>query len=143
MNRGSDPGLSSVREINVVADAKSLVASVAAPIMSAEGADSDVLNLSTTKTEVSAFLGLTWTFGSAHALRTPGISLKVLPTNKRDAAALAAGMTYNFDTASGCDIGLANNFPDTPMTGILDICKRAPQIGMGGTKRPEIIPFKS
>ncbi|SOC21290.1 hypothetical protein [Rhodobacter maris] len=125
-----------------MANVKSLIAAVAALIMAAQAAASDAPKLGTTKTEVSAFLGLTWTFGSAHAPRSPGISLKVLSTNKRDFAALAAGMTYNFDNTWGCDVGLAYNFSDTTMTGSWDICKRAPQIGVGGTKRPEIIPVR-
>lgn len=93
--------------------------------------------LTTTKTELTAFLGLTWTFGSSHGAQTPGVTLKVLSTNKRDAFAAAAGVTYNFDGSWGCDLGAGYNFTDITLTGGWDICKAAPQIGLGATTKPE------
>lgn len=85
--------------------------------------------------EASAFLGLTWTFGAGGS--GAGIGLKVLSTNKRDSGAVAAGVTYNFDGSIGCDLGAAYNFDDATVTATYDICKRAPQIGIGGTKKPD------
>ncbi len=43
---------------------------------------------------------------------TAGITLKILSTNERNAGALAAGVTYNFNGTFGCDIGLAWNDND-------------------------------
>lgn len=84
----------------------------------------------------SLFLGLTWTFaGSGSAGGTAGVSLKVLSTNERDAPALAAGVTYNFNGSFGCDVGLAYNSSVTLTLGY-DFCQRGLQMGLGGTKKP-------
>ena len=94
---------------------------------------------STTKTTATAFLGLTWTFDSTRGAQTPGVTLKLLSTNKRNALAAAAGVTYNFDGAWGCDLGVGYNFNDATVTGSWDICRAAPQIGVGATKKPQTV----
>lgn len=94
----------------------------------------------TTKTDPTLFLGLSWTFGQggASADGTPGITLKVLSTNKRKAGALAAGVTYNFDGTFGCDIGLGvNGSGSASLTAGYDLCKRAPQISLGASGKPK------
>jgi len=91
-----------------------------------------------TKTDPTLFLGLTWTFGGAQpAMNNAGISLKILSTNKREALAAAAGVTYNFDGTFGCDIGAGYNFDEVTLTGGWDFCKGAPQMGLGATSKPK------
>ena len=94
-----------------------------------------------TNNDPSVFLGLTWTFGGSSPAQGAGIGLKVLSTNKRDAGALAAGVTYNFDGTIGCDVGAAYNFDDATLTAGWDFCKSAPQIGLGGTKKPDTTTY--
>ena len=92
------------------------------------------------KNDVSLFLGLSWTFGgSGVAGGSPGVTLKVLSTNKRDAVAAAAGVTYNFDGTFGCDVGLGYNTSDATLTAGYDICKRGLQFGLGGTQKPKTV----
>jgi len=90
------------------------------------------------KNDPSLFLGLSWTLGgSGSGGGTPGLTLKVLSTNKRDAVAAAAGVTYNFDGTFGCDAGLGYNMSDVSMTLGYDFCKRGVQFGLGGTQKPK------
>ena len=97
------------------------------------------------KNDPSLFLGLSWTFGGAGIGGasgiggTPGLTLKLLSTNKRDAAAAAVGVTYNFDGTFGCDLGLGYNTSDASMTLGYDFCKRGVQFGVGGTKKPDTV----
>jgi len=91
-----------------------------------------------TTSSPSIFLGLTWTFGGlggggSGLGGTPGISLKVLSTNERNAGALSAGVTYNFDGSFGCDIGVGLNGADATVTLGFDFCKRGIQLGVGAT----------
>lgn len=67
------------------------------------------------------------------------MTLKLLSTNKRDAPAAAAGVTYNFDGTFGCDLGLGYNASDATLTFGYDFCKRGVQIGLGGTKKPDTV----
>jgi hypothetical protein len=98
----------------------------------------------TTNNDPSLFLGLTWTFGgSGIGAGTPGVTLKLFSTNKRDAAAAAAGVTYNFDGTFGCDLGLGYNTSDASMTLGYDFCKRGIQFGLGGTKKPDTVTTTS
>lgn len=92
----------------------------------------------TLKTDPTVFLGLAWTFGNGGAESSPGVTLKVLSTNRRDAGAVAAGLTYNFDGTFGCDIGAAYNSKGGAVTLTWDFCRRGPQIGLGGvTSKPK------
>jgi hypothetical protein len=94
----------------------------------------------TTKTEPTLFLGLSWTFGqgASSAEGSSGVTLKVLSTNKRNAGALAAGVTYNFDSSIGCDLGVAYNGRGIEtLTLGYDLCKRAPQISVGASGKPK------
>ena len=51
---------------------------------------------SSIKNDPSLFLGLSWTLGGQDVGGgTPGVTLKILSTNERDAPAAAAGVTYN------------------------------------------------
>ena len=98
----------------------------------------------TTNNDPSLFLGLTWTFGgSGIGGGTPGVTLKLLSTNKRDAAAASAGVTYNFDGTFGCDLGVGYNTSDASMTFGYDFCKRGIQFGVGGTKKPDTVTTTS
>jgi len=92
----------------------------------------------TLKTDPTVFLGFAWTFGNGGAESSPGLTVKILSTNKRDAAAAAAGVTYNFDGTFGCDIGAAYNSGGGAVTLSWDFCRRGPQIGIGGvTSKPK------
>jgi len=94
----------------------------------------------TTKNDPSLFLGLSWTLGgSGSGGGTPGLTLKILSTNKRDAVAAAAGVTYNFDGTFGCDVGLGYNTSGASMTVGYDFCKRGLQFGLGGTQKPKTV----
>jgi hypothetical protein len=94
----------------------------------------------TTKNDPSLFLGLSWTLGgSGSGGGTPGLTLKILSTNKRDAVAAAAGVTYNFDGTFGCDAGLGYNTSGASMTVGYDFCKRGLQFGLGGTQKPKTV----
>lgn len=98
----------------------------------------------------SLFLGLTWTFGGSSAASsaasassaggTAGITLKILSTNERNAGALAAGVTYNFNGTFGCDIGVAWNDNDATLTLGYDLCQSGVQMGLGATKQPGSSP---
>ncbi|MGV8989421.1 MAG: hypothetical protein ACOH2H_24645 [Cypionkella sp.] len=94
----------------------------------------------TTKTDPTLFLGLSWTFGqgSSSAGGSSGVTLKVLSTNKRNAGAFAAGVTYNFDRTIGCDLGVAYSGSGIEtLTLGYDLCKRAPQISVGASGKPK------
>lgn len=94
----------------------------------------------TVKNNASLFLGFGWTFGgSGIGGGTPGLTLKLLSTNKRNAAALAAGVTYNFDGTIGCDLGVGYNSRGPSMTFGYDFCKRGVQFGLGATKKPKTV----
>lgn len=90
----------------------------------------------------SLFLGLAWSFGGSGAASsaggTAGITLKVLSSNERDAAAIGAGVTYNFDGSFGCDISLAWNDQDLTLTAGYDLCRKGLQMGLGATKKPDV-----
>ncbi len=94
----------------------------------------------TTKTDPTLFLGLSWTFGPGVSSTggTPGVTLKLLSTNKRNAAAFAAGVTYNFDGSIGCDLGLGyNSSGSASLTLGYDICKHSAQFGLGASGMPK------
>lgn len=92
------------------------------------------------KNEASLFLGFAWTFGgNDNRDGSPGVSLKVLSTNERNAPALAAGVTYNFDGSLGCDIGVGYNTTDVTLTFGYDFCRRGAQVGLGGTRKPSTV----
>lgn len=94
----------------------------------------------TTKTDPTLFLGLSWTFGKggSGASATPGITLKALSTNKRKSGALAAGVTYNFDGSFGCDLGVGfNSSGSATVTAGWDLCKGAPQFSLGASGKPK------
>jgi hypothetical protein len=92
------------------------------------------------KNDPSLFLGFGWTFGGSNiGGGTPGLTLKLLSTNKRNAPAAVAGVTYNFDGTIGCDLGLGYNTSDASLTFGYDFCKRGVQIGLGGTKKPDTV----
>jgi hypothetical protein len=94
----------------------------------------------TVKNDPSLFLGFGWTFGGSDiGAGTPGLTLKLLSTNKRNAPAAAAGVTYNFDGTFGCDLGLGYNTSDATLTFGYDICKRGVQFGLGATKKPKTV----
>lgn len=94
------------------------------------------LPTTTTKSNATLFLGLSWTFGSSSGSGTSGVTLKALSTNKPSTGALAAGVTYNFDQTFGCDIGVAyNGSGHETLTMGYDLCKRAPQISVGASGR--------
>ncbi|MEX1662725.1 hypothetical protein AB4874_13865 [Thioclava sp. 15-R06ZXC-3] len=96
------------------------------------------------KNDPSLFLGLSWTFGGTGiGGGTPGVSLKLLSTNKRDAPAASAGVTYNLDGTFGCDLGIGYNTSDASMTFGYDFCKRGVQFGVGGTKKPDTVTTTS
>jgi hypothetical protein len=93
-----------------------------------------------TKNDPSLFLGFSWTLGGpGSGGGTPGLTLKILSTNKRDAVAAAAGVTYNFDGTFGCDAGLGYNTRAASMTVGYDFCKRGLQFGLGGTQKPKSV----
>ena len=94
----------------------------------------------TVKNEASLFLGFAWTFGGPGSRGgNPGLTLKVLSTNERNAPALAAGVTYNFDGSFGCDLGVGYNMSDVSLTLGYDFCKRGAQVGLGATSKPETV----
>lgn len=94
----------------------------------------------TVNNEASLFLGFAWTFaGPGSSSGTPGLTLKVLSTNERNAPALAAGVTYNFDGSFGCDVGAGYNMSDATLTLGYDFCKRGAQVGLGGTSKPTTV----
>lgn len=93
-----------------------------------------------TETNPTLFLGLSWTLnnGASIAGGGAGVTLKVLSTNKRNAGALSAGVTYNFDSTIGCDAGVAyNGNASETLTFGYDFCKRAPQFSVGGSGLPK------
>lgn len=93
----------------------------------------------TTKTDPTLFLGLSWTFGQGSSSMggTPGVTLKALSTNKPKSGALVAGVTYNFDGTFGCDVGLGyNSSGSASLTAGYDLCKGAPQLSLGASGRP-------
>lgn len=93
-----------------------------------------------TKTDPTLFLGLSWTFGQGLSSQggSSGVTLKALSTNKRNAGAVAAGLTYNFDGSIGCDLGLAYNGSGRETLALgYDLCKRAPQISVGASGLPK------
>ncbi len=94
----------------------------------------------TTKAQPTLFLGLSWTLGQGASSSggTSGITLKVLSTNRRNAGAFAAGVTYNFDHTFGCDLGVAYNGSGIETLSLgYDICKRGPQISVGASGKPK------
>lgn len=92
------------------------------------------------KNDPSLFLGFSWTLGGQDVGGgTPGVTLKVLSTNERDAPAAAAGVTYNFDGTLGCDLGLGYNTSDATLTVGYDLCKRGVQFGLGATQKPKTV----
>ena len=94
----------------------------------------------TTETNPALFLGLSWTFaqGASSAGGNSGVTLKILSNNERNAAALTAGVTYNFDSTIGCDVGVAyNGSASEGLTLSYDLCKRAPQISVGAFSKPK------
>ena len=94
----------------------------------------------TTETNPALFLGLSWTFAPAASSESgsSGVTLKIFSTNERDAGALTAGVTYNFDSTIGCDVGVAYNGSSSEgMTLSYDLCKRAPQISAGASNEPK------
>ena len=94
----------------------------------------------TTETNPALFLGLSWTFAPAASSEggSSGVTLKILSTNERKAGALTAGVTYNFDSTIGCDLGVAyNGSASESLTLSYDLCKRAPQISVGASRKPE------
>ncbi len=116
---------------------------LAIPLVFAAGlafAGTSVVTTTTTKTDPTLFLGLSWTLGqgASSAGGSSGITLKLLSTNKRNSGALAAGVTYNFDSTFGCDLGLAysGSGMETVTFGY-DICKRAPQMSIGASGKPK------
>jgi hypothetical protein len=99
------------------------------------------LVITTTETNPALFLGLSWTFapGASSEGGSSGVTLKILSTNERNAGALTAGVTYNFDSTIGCDLGVAyNGSASAGLTLSYDLCKRAPQISVGVSSKPEI-----
>lgn len=94
----------------------------------------------TTKNNPSLFLGFVMNFGGAEGgTATPGLTLKVLSTNKRKALAASAGVTYYFDGTFGCDLGLGYNTSGASMTLGYDICKPGVQFGLGATTKPKTV----
>jgi len=94
----------------------------------------------TVENNASLFLGFGWTFGGSNiAAGTPGVSVKLLSTNERNAPAAAAGVTYNFDGTFGCDLGLGYNMSDATLTFGYDICQRGVQFGLGATTKPKTV----
>lgn len=94
----------------------------------------------TTSTNPTLFLGLSWTFGqgATSAGGSSGVTLKILSTNRRNAGAFAAGVTYNFDSTIGCDLGVAYNGSGIESLSLgYDLCKRAPQISVGASGKPK------
>ena len=94
----------------------------------------------TTETDPTLFLGLSWTFsqGISTVGGSSGVTLKVLSTNARNAGALEAGVTYNFDETIGCDLGVAyNGSASQTLTVGYDLCKRAPQMSVGASGQPK------
>lgn len=92
------------------------------------------------KTDPTLYLGLVWTFGvggGMHSSGTPGVTLKLLSTNKHDSLAAAGGVTYNFDNTFGCDLGLGYNFSGAAMTMSWDFCRRGPQFGFGALTKEQ------
>jgi hypothetical protein len=88
----------------------------------------------------SLFFGLSWTLsGQNVGGGTPGVTLKVLSTNERDAPAAVAGVTYNFDRTFGCDLGLGYNTSDATLTVGYDFCKSGMQFSLGATQNPDTI----
>ena len=95
----------------------------------------------------SIFAGLVMEFGGGGS--NAGLSIKGLSTNEPGKFGFAGGMTYYFDGTFGCDIGGAYNFGSEAPTETngggfggtatfgYDICKGAPQVGIGGSQRPE------
>jgi hypothetical protein len=111
---------------------------LALPLLCLAGVATGAPYTPVTKTHPTLFLGLSWTFseGLSNLSGTPGISLKVLSTDRRNSGAAAAGVTYNFDGTIGCDLGLGyNSAGSMSLTLGYDICKRAPQFGIGGSGR--------
>jgi hypothetical protein len=99
------------------------------------------MTTTTVDNDPTLFLGLAWTFGSGgggSAGGTAGITLKALTTNERNAPALGAGVTYNFNGSFGCDISLAWNDDDVTLTAGYDLCQKGLQMGIGGTTRPDV-----
>ena len=97
--------------------------------------------ITTTETNPALFLGLSWTFaqGASSGGGSSGVTLKILSTNERNAGAFTAGVTYNFDSTIGCDLGVAyNGSASAGLTLSYDLCKRAPQISVGVSSKPEI-----
>ena len=98
------------------------------------------LVITTTETNPALFLGLSWTFapGASSEGGSSGVTLKILSTNERNAGAFTAGVTYNFDSTIGCDLGVAyNGSASAGLTLSYDLCKRAPQISVGVSSKPE------
>ena len=96
--------------------------------------------ITTTETNPALFLGLSWTFaqGASSESGSSGVTLKILSTNERNAGAFTAGVTYNFDSTIGCDLGVAyNGSASAGLTLSYDLCKRAPQISVGVSSKPE------
>jgi hypothetical protein len=99
-----------------------------------------ITSTTTVKNNASLFLGFGWTFGGSNiGAGTPGLTLKLLSTNKRNAPAATAGVTFNFDGTFGCDLGLGYNTSDATLTFGYDICKRGVQFGLGATKKPKTV----
>ncbi|MFN3844687.1 MAG: hypothetical protein ACK4RZ_02560 [Paracoccaceae bacterium] len=132
--------MSLLTPINLKALALALPIACAGTFVTAGDVVLPPVGTTTTKNDASLFLGLAWTFGgNGNAGGTPGVTLKLLSTNKRNAEALAAGVTYNFDGSFGCDLGVAHNGTDATVTLGYDICKRGVQMGLGGTKKPKVV----
>ena len=96
--------------------------------------------ITTTETNTALFLGLSWTFaqGASSEGGSSGVTLKIFSTNERNAGALTAGVTYNFDSTIGCDVGVAyNGSASESLTLSYDLCKRAPQISVGASNEPK------
>ncbi len=92
------------------------------------------------KTDPTVLLGLAWTFGnkgSASPNGDLGLTLKILSTNKRDSAAAAAGLTWNFGGGIGCDLGLGFNDDRAVLTATWDFCRMGPQIGIGAMAKKQ------
>ena len=103
-------------------------------------AGTPALPTTTTETNPALFLGLSWTFapGASSEGGSSGVTLKILSTNERNAGALTAGVTYNFDSTIGCDLGVAyNGSASESLTLSYDLCKRAPQISVGASNEPK------
>ena len=92
------------------------------------------------------FLGLVWAFGGPESGSVGsnglGIGLKYLSTNEPDTLAAGVGVTYYFDGTFGCDIGGAVNHGRGSFSFGYDICRRAPQIGLGGIQEADMVSVR-